>query len=121
MPLRTTQQQHLPDIALPVIHKRLKSLVLASEKPIENTYLKDRHRHLRLRFAKEFLERSVSFWRPRFPRSYAKRQFKFRHLTQMFIWCISWLGILSFGQKSMVQWIVLYFCQHTERGIPYRQ
>ncbi len=72
---------------------------LCFRKPIEKPYLKVQHRHLRLRFAKEFLESSVSFWRPRFPRSYTKRHLKFRHLTQLFIWRVSWPGTLSFEQK----------------------
>ncbi len=63
MPLRTIQQQHLPDISLPIIYKRLKSFGFVSEKPIEKPYLNARHRHLRLQFAKEFLDRPVSFWR----------------------------------------------------------
>ncbi len=53
MPLRTIQQQHLPNISLPIINKRLKSFDFVSEKPIEKPYLNARHRHLRLQFAKE--------------------------------------------------------------------
>ncbi len=61
LPLRTIQQQHLPNISLPIINKRLKSFEFVSEKPIEKPYLNARHRHLCLQFAKEFLDRPVSF------------------------------------------------------------
>ncbi len=54
------QQQHLPDISLPDGFKRLKSFGFVSEKPIEKPYRNARHQHLRLQFAKGFLERPVS-------------------------------------------------------------
>ncbi len=48
MPLRAIQQQHLHNISLPVIYKKLKCFGFVSEKPIEKPYLNARHRHLRL-------------------------------------------------------------------------
>ncbi len=109
MPLRTIRQQHLPDIWLPVIYKRLQCVGFVRESPIEKRYLNARHRHLRLRFAKDFLERMVSLWwhfaytslfnnpvtresqrvicGPRFPKLFRIKHLKFKHSTQLVVWC----------------------------------
>ena len=110
-PLPMIQQVHIPKFSLKIIRRVMRDSQLKQQKATTKLFLSERHRQLRLAFAKEYQDKSAGFWRsiyyadeslirdshtrnsyfvicgPFFPKMYAKIHPIFKHPRQLFIWC----------------------------------